>query len=428
MTDRVLKAWGMRLLLPLLLLNVTVANQQWSVGPVMISQVLFFWPAIMCAFVVVVFTWGAQRIWPLLLLGGVVAGRAAGVNNSEGWSYLAYAVPLHGLFLFAGSVVAMQARLRLLRQLRLYFLLTVPFMFLQVAGAGEWTLALNTETTAVGDSDISEARVVRRMLFVPPTEDPMLTIGQSRPAGFMHANNILSFVIMFALALQFGRIRSPRPTSTDILFCTAMVLAMAKIVMLSFLIMVGWVFLTGSRRARRRVRGVVIATAALYAIYAFLFPLLFFHHFNVYHVTYSVYIRVNDFLGTLDPDSPIAQYLAPKLEDTPQLTADEGAAPLSGYAIVSNMLPAVLIAAPIMFVVLRRSFVWMRRFSADGSRSALLVLMVALLFPAAVPYWRSPLYWFIFGAGLTPVVWHLLRPPMRPVRRVPLSQPGLQNQ
>jgi hypothetical protein len=247
------------------------------------------------------------------------------------------------------------------------------------------------------------------MMFVPHSEDMALTIGQSRPAGFMHANNVLSFVIMVALALQFGRIRSPRVSWSDMVFVAAMVLAMAKIVMLSFVLMAGWLLVFGARIVRKRIRRVIVLSAALYALYAFLFPGLFAHHFDVSHVMYSVYIRMNDFVATLDPNNPIARLMARWLEGTPTLTSEEDSGMLSGYAMVARLLPFVALFAAAAFLVLRRSIrrippTWRRE-----SMSALLVLFVALLFPAAVPYWGSPLYWFVLGIGLMPLAWKRTR-------------------
>lgn len=408
---RALRALAMRLVFPLLLVNVTVANQLWTLGPLFISQVLFFWPAIVCAFIIVLLSW-PRSLWPLALLAGVIGARMIGANQSEGWLYLLYAVPLHGLFLLAGSIVALKRRELLFRQLRFYLALSVPLMFLQVAGAGDWTLALNTETTAVEEGEIAQARVTHPTLFVPASESQRFAIGQSRPSGLMHANNVLSFVIMLALAVQLGRVRTPRLTWADALFCAAMVLAMAKIVVLSFLLMVLWQWLTGSRALRRRVRRLLAVTVLLYATYAVLFPGLFFHHFDLFHISYSVYVRVNDFLGTLDPESPIVQFLKPKLEGTSEFLPDEEGARLSGYAMVSRAVPFLILAVPIAYLALRPAFRAVRRRSPEASAVTLLVLGVALLFPAAVPYWASPLYWFVLGIGLMPMVWfcsHQLR-------------------
>ena len=424
MNDRLLKGWSMRLLLPLLLLNVTVANQQWTVGPVMISQVLFFWPAILCAAIIVIATWRASSLWPLALVGGIIAARGIGANNADDWRYYLYAGPLHLLFLLAGSVIAMERRRRILRQMRFYFLLTVPFMLLQVGGAGDWTMALNTETTAVGDRSLAEARTARRTLFAPPEVDPVIAVGQSRPSGFMHANNALSLALLFAMALHLGRVRAPRTTRTDALLLAAMVLAMAKIVVLGFLLMILWLFVWGTKPVRQRVRRMAATTVVLYALYALLFPVLFFLHFDVYHVTYSVYIRINDFLSTLDPDNPISRWLAPMFEDTPVLVAEgDEQLRLSGYSMITGALPYLAVAVPLLFLVFRRALRTLRRAPTEMIRTSVLVMIVAVLFPAAVPIWRSPLYWFILGVGVMPLVWYFSRRPVHASRRMPSPSP-----
>ncbi len=404
--SRNIKRAAMWSLLPALLLNVTVANQQWKVGPLLVSQFLFFWPSIACASVVVVSALGARSVWPPLLIGGLFVSRLMRLNDAAGPLYYLYGVPLFTLFTLAGAIIALERRELLFRQLRFYLLLSVPFMLLQVAGAGDWTLALNTETLAVPKEQIAEARTTHPTLFVPPSEAEF-AIGQSRPAGFMHANNVLSLVIMFALALQFGRIRSSRVTRADALFCAAMVLAMAKIVVLGFLVMVFWLHVRRPGLVRARMQRVVALTVLLYGVYALLFPALFVHHFNEQHVSYSVFIRLNDFVASLDPGLPGVHWLSSLLRGTPNRLSEAAAGSLSGYGNISHALPLLIPLGLVAAFFLRLGFSRFGKVCSTGANVAFLVLLMALLFPAAVPIWPSPLYWFILGVGLMPLPWLL---------------------
>ena len=415
-----LKRLAMTLLFPLVLLNVTVANQVWDLGGVYVGQVFFFWPAIACAAIVVTLSFGVRSLWPPLIIGAVILARTGGFNQAEGMARLLYAIPLTTLFFLAGGITVMGAYHRLWAQLRLYFLLSVPLMLLQVAGAGSWTLALNTETTAVEYAEENSGRTVYPTLFVPYGEG-RFAIGQARPSGIMHANNMLSLVIMVSLAVQLGGVRSRRVTWTDALFCAAMVLAMAKIVVLGFIMLVVWVSMTGGDVQRARIRRVLVLTACLYAVYALLFPGLFWHHVRLEHVSYSVLIRVNDFIATFDPQAQATQAVLAQLQGTPTLGDPETPARggmLSGYAQVAEFLPLLILLALLAFVPLRRSFRAVRSRSPTMGSRAFGVLMVAVVFPAAVPAFGSPLYFFALGMGSMPLVWYY-SPTLR--RRYPLS-------
>jgi hypothetical protein len=425
LTAAAFKALAARLLFPALLLNVTVANQQWTVGPFLISQLLFFWPAIASASILVVTTFGYRRLWPLLLPGLLLWTRAAGFNSAEGAAYFLYAVPLFSLFLLAGAVVALERPQRLYRQLVLYFIITVPFMLLQVGGAGAWTLALNTETMGVPAAQRAQARQTQPSLFVS-TPDRPFPIGQRRPAGFMHSNNVLSFVIMIALAVQFRQVRSRRLTWTDVLFCSALVLSMAKIAVVGFLCMTAWLLLVGSRVVRTRTAKVAVLVILLYGAYAVLFPALFSRQTDPARITYSFFIRVNDYMSTLDPDSFLVRSFSDVLEDTPRQLGDS-ANRLSGYAQFGRLLPVAIGFMAVGAILLRRVFRVTRQRYGKPVDVAVLVLFVSLLFPAVTPIWNSPLYQFTLGMGLMPVVWFCLDSRRRaavPVTRRPAPQRG----
>ncbi|MDA0328572.1 MAG: hypothetical protein O2958_06145 [Gemmatimonadetes bacterium] len=404
--NRAVRRLAMRVLLPGMLLNVTIANQVWEVGPFLVGQFLF-WPLIASASLVVLLSFGPSSVIPPLIIGGLLMGRALGANSWEGLPYLIYGVPLASLFVAAGGSAALETPDRVRRQLRLYFVLTVPFMLLQVAGAGSWTLALNTEALAVPEWQMAFARVSHPTLFVPYGEG-QFSIGQSRPAGFMHANNFLSLAIVFGLAAHWGRIRSRRLTWGDAVMCAAVVMAMAKIVMLTLVVMLGWLFWSGSTEVRSRMRRVLVLFVGLYSVYALLFPGLFFHHFRWFHISYSVLIRLNDFVATLDPSLRLVGVMASMLEGTPQLvdaSNPDAVGVLSGYAFVSRWLPVLVPLALVASVLLRRGLRDLREQSVEASRTAELVLIACVLFPAAVPIFRSSVYWYFVGFGVAPIAW-----------------------
>jgi hypothetical protein len=398
---------SMSLLLPAMLVNITVSNQPWMLGPLRVSQPFVFWPMIFFAIVVVFSRFGKTNVWPWFLVLGLFGSRIFGLNDAEGLRRLLYVVPLHALFVAAGAIIAIERWDLLLKQIRVYFILSIPFMILQMSGAGSWTLALNTETTAVAIERAAEARLTSPTLFVPPGEGSP-AIGQRRPAGFMHANNMLSLAILLGLALQLGRIRSRRLTWTDLLFCAAMVLAMAKIVALGFVLMASWKFLRGPGFVRWRIVRIGVATVLLLVVYQFFWPGLYAHNFNTDRLFYSTMIRVNDLVATLDQNSPILDFLGPYLTDTPTLTSEENSGALSGYGHLMradwSFYTAVVVCL-LALVMMRRAIRRLKRSPGlTAAPDGWPMLLTVLVFPAAVPIWRSPLYWLMVGIAMSPVI------------------------
>jgi len=411
-----LQGLAMRFLLPGLLLNLTVANQLWTIGPVYVGQ-LILWPLIACSSLIVILTF-PRSIWPVLLVVALVVARIVGANSASGVGYLVYGIPLHTLFVMSGAITAARCYDRVYRQLRLYFIITLPMMILQMAGAGNWTLALNTETTAVSLDRIEQARVVSPTLFVSNLSDGARqpAIGQRRPAGFMHANNMLSIAIIFGIALQFARIYSRRVTWTDALYCTVMVLSGAKIVMLSFLIMIGWLGWTGSLIIRRRIVSISALVICILASYFLFFPGVFAHVFSSEILGVSVFSRVGEivriFLG--DGGTGIAflqDILATSAQGEYQMmltqvsSVEETLGALSGYVGLLRALPYLIAPGMVFAWLFRRGLLKVQHHSPIMMRLAVLSFMVVALVPAAIASaWQSHLYWFIVGFACFPLL------------------------
>ena len=154
------------------------------------------------------------------------------------------------------------------------------------------------------------------------------------------------------------------------------------------------------------MRGILVLTGTLYGIYWLLFPGVFDASLNSYRFLYSVGIRLNDILFALGPDQFFTQWLTPALNGLPTFVfgdpADMGR--LSGYATAISVLPILLLplimSAGVVLVGRKR----LKRASTGLWRLSTLCLAAAILFPAAVPIWRSPLFWFMVGFGVLPAL------------------------
>jgi hypothetical protein len=171
---------------------------------------------------------------------------------------------------------------------------------------------------------------------------------------------------------------------------------------------------------------VVAFTVVLLAAYAFVFPGLLANNISVYKISYSLFIRVNDFVDLLPQTSPLKSWLQEQLAGTPR--ADwRGAVTLSGYAQIITLVPYLLVGALLMAPMFIKGLRNVRRRYPEIMDLTVLALFLVILYPTAVPMFRAQIFAFIAGFGLLPffTVWEgrffpgsvrLLEAPPRPVR------------
>jgi hypothetical protein len=378
---------------PGLVAAMVCGNQGWKMGPVLLGQSIS-WINDAAALTIVLLRFRNRR-WPLVLLAFILLSKAVSIVPAfHDRGDLAFDAGLCLLFCAAGAVIVSRRPGIVYRQAVAVALLSLPLMLLQITGVAPWSEALNTENIATAGRPVPT-------LFVHE-DDLRYRTSQARPSGFTHSNNFISLLAGFVLALHFSRIKTPFLTRRDLVVCTFAVLTMAKIVMLTYSVIVAWKLITGVRMERLRMVNVLGWTAFVLGAYAVLFPGLFTSNISVYKVSYSFFIRANDFADLLPGDSPVKLWLARQLAGTPRANW-EGAVSLSGYAQIIAVLPYVLIAgaliAPIFYKGVRR----VRRRYPELVDLTVLTLFVVVLYPTAVPFFRAQIFWFMGGFALLPL-------------------------
>jgi len=401
------KSISVRLIFPALVIAMVVGNQLWKFGPFYIGQMISW--GVDCAAAVIVVSRFRNKVWPLVLLACIILTRASG-SGYEGNQPVdtAYLVFLNVLFCAAGAVVASRRINLVYRQVFWICLLCTPLMLLQMLGVGEWTQFLATE----GGPGVQPQFPT---LFVG-NDDLTFSVIQGRPSGFLHSNNFLSIILLFALALHYSNTKTRKLNWRDLVLCTMVVLAMAKSVFLIFSAMVVWMLMFGDGRQRLRISKVVLLIFALFGLYALLFPGLFASNMSLYHLTFGFFVRANDFLAHLDDDSFLKESLVPYFEGTPTADWETAAAGLSGYTHALTILPYLIIGFVFLIPLFLMGFRKLRLRFPELRNTAPLTLFVVILYPAAVPFFSAQIYWFIAGFALLPL-FVLLQP--RYFRRKP---------
>jgi hypothetical protein len=391
---------ALQLLFPAMLINMVIGNQQWEVGGINPGQPIF-WFVLTLALIILA---GSLRdpIWALGAAAVIVAGRV--FEAASGISAV-YFVALNGTFLIVGIIVALEAPTLVYRQLRFVLALCVPIMFLQVMGAGEWTQALNTEYLMT-EADSWVPKDVHPMLFKAlDYVEWHYSVGQGRPAGLTHANNVLSLLIIFGFVLQFGRVKRPRVTWTDAVLVTTMVMAMAKIVLAVVILLMLWMWFLRDAESRKRATGILFLSIICYGIYALLFPGLFEMQLSAYKIMYSITVRIFDlieaFTGLEDSQRAAIVNMMGDAQSYDYYSEDD-VGKLSGYALILNYWPVLVAAGLIMTPLFFKGLSGLRANFPSIAATAFGAALTVVLYPAAVPFFRAQLYWYIFGFAAIP--------------------------
>ncbi|HXG54541.1 MAG TPA: hypothetical protein VNJ03_04115 [Vicinamibacterales bacterium] len=400
---------------PGLIAAMIIGNQGWMLGPLSAGQILS-WGNDAAAAILVLGRFHGRR-WPLLLLAvAILLKLATAVGSIAEAADLGFDVVLSILFCAAGAVIVSKKPSIVYRQLLVIAALSIPVMIVQMTGVAPWSEALNTEHT-------EDVRAPQPTLFVTEAQLHYRT-GQARPAGLTHSNNFLSLLAAFLLALHFSRIKTPRLTTRDLIVITFAMLTMSKVVLLVSAVVVMWKLVTGIRVERLRMVRVAGFTVLVLAAYAVFFPGLFTVNTAFYKLSYSFFIRANDFAALLPEGSAVREWLHEQLAGTPR--PNKGAVTLSGYAQIITILPYAVVCALLITPVFYNGFLRVRRQYPELVDMTVLTLFVVILFPTAVPMFRAQIFWFVGGFALLPLftVWEprrFLRPSdglFTPPRRV----------
>lgn len=392
-----LRGLAIQALFPSLLVGTTANQQEWSTTLLLIGQ-MSIWLSILSAAIIVVVTFRGQ-IWPLLVIGGLLVSKMSRVVAGEDENFLIlYTVTTAALFCPAGAAVALQKKGLLYRQVLLFSLFSIPIMIVQIVGITEWAHFLRTDLHAV------DTILLFPTLFVAE-EGVIVTALQGRPAGLAYANNYLSIIIMFLMGLHFSNIKSKKLCRNDIIVCLVAVLSMAKIVFLTFLIVIVWLLLTGSALHRRRMGKVVILFAGLMSLYAFFFPGVFEFTTSLHHARNNFIIRASELLALLTGEgSPDIIFLE---RATGEVYMELLPGYESGYAEMAGFLPYLSVLSLCLFPMYLKGLRKMRDYSLELKNMAVLVLLVLALCPLITSFFNGPVFWFFSGFGLLPFFFFL---------------------
>lgn len=403
-----------RLLLPCVWLNTLFGNQLWSPTFAMLGQV-FYWFSVLMAGLLAAKTFG-RWVWPYLLILLIAGSRVASILDMPGFR-MVYLGSTMLLFVVAGVALHLKFPQVLQAQVRTFILLSLPVMFMQVVGVGDWTQMFNTLYITGGDdvdSEIARPEVHLLPLLFSTEEDLLANRAadffeflsmQSRPPGLTHSSAMLAAFILAGTAVHLGRMRSKKLTWQDVLLACVAVMAGAKMALLGFLLLVIVAWCRADSPIRRRLATLMLVTGAALAMYIGMFPAVAQHNLGSGAFEVSFFTRAADAIVALAPN---LVYL-PELADVVSTYAAvlpgdrEDVGGLSGLVTLIKVLPFALVGGLLALPWILRGFRHCRSLSITRCRTSELMLLVILIVPFATQLFGSQFYSLCIGVTIMPI-------------------------
>jgi hypothetical protein len=384
-------------LFPGLILQMVIGNQLWMIGPFFIGQTINW--INMSAAVVIILKKYRYSLLVFAFAIFIIFTKEFEIAFLNQYATYVYIISRSILFCLAGLVMISDHSKLVYKQIMIMCLLNVPIMFLQLAGiGGHWAQFLAREDTTGGNYELIHTLFVRAKDLAHNW-----SIIQFRPSGFLYSNNRLSFFILAGFALHFSLIHGRYAWGTLVL-CAMSVLSMAKIVFLGFLVMVLFLLISGNRHQRIRVFNAFLITIVLFGLYAFLFPGVFSYHMNLIGSGYSFVIRIDDIISTLSKGSFLRETLESFFRVTPTAYwLNEPGKHISGYSYLIPMLTYIMALGIILLPLFLKGLRILRKRVPHLANISALTLLAVVIYPAAVPIWVAPSYWFVGGFALLPL-------------------------
>ena len=310
------------------------------------------------------------------------------------------------LFLLAGAKVFLTSPGLIPRQLYLFFFLCIPVMLFQITGASSFFMFWNTDYLHSPEILSPEELGTFKIIEVYPTlfrgsDELYLMIGQGRPSGLLHANNLLSYLICIGVALN-AAFNDKKTTlkAQDYILATISVLSMSFTVFVIFLISVIYLLSENFIKAIK----LLFAFSFILLIYYLFFPGIvenFFSETTIFSKIFSRFYELAYSIGfydfftyTYDAATNIDYAFDPSQGSYSILTII-----ISNNLVIPILLLFILSGIAFFFSFERNKIYIAQIISLKG---ILFLIAITLLVQVSIPFILDILGMFLFGFVLTP--------------------------
>lgn len=408
-------------LLPLFLINITTSANTWGILGVSIGQIFYY--------LIIAITTAIVAVTPYRNLGFILLGLSfiflfVSLLTDSVFSDGLKVVTLGGLFASAGAKIYGENPKMLYKQLVIFFAISIPFMICQIAGVSSLFMMWNTDYAHSKDVlDLSELGTFK-VIPVYPTlfvglEELYYQIGQGRPSGLLHSNNILSIFVVIGVGLNIITSKSTRLRYSDLVVMCIAVLTMSLLVMSMTIILYTYCLVTGGRKYRIKSIKLFLVLIAFIGLYYLFFPGLFQTNFAKTKFLMSFLTRGLDLANSLGFSS-LNDFYSDQLLLVGKAYSEEGTYSQFSAIIKSKFMIPIIIGFVVLGILYKKGYRFFRKQTAKSTREFNIFIFCCLFSQFGVSYMVAPSYQFMLGFTFYPLMtkyWRLenriLKAPMQ---------------
>ncbi len=389
-----------RFLLPLfLLLNVTMTQNNWSIG-----VYFYYFSIVVCFFLLMTTKLSRYAIFiiPLMIVAKIteLSLPELGIINTV----------LSGLLFFLVGFIAYSNRPEILRKALIFYLLvSIPIMLMQTSGVSPVLMYWNTDYShTLGILDLNEIGTFKNITQYPTLfvdiDELYYQIGQGRPSGLMPANNLLSVIIVFALVLNLHLRKRNNLNIGDLVVNMSVVISMSKLTLfVALFLYLSEIFSRYSMHKTSAAKN-LLTLLFLFFLYYFFFPGMLEINYRLDSVVFSFGIRLIDLATTFGADGLLAALSSSLDFYDPNNIKMSGHSSGIALAFDSYLLIPSLICLVMIYKKFKKKLERLKLNSREKYRFIVIFVISVLMIFSVIPvFFFSPLFLFILGAGFYPL-------------------------
>jgi hypothetical protein len=356
-----------------------------------------------------------KSLWPFILVLLILVSRILSTQEMPG-AYSIYIYFVFLLFVFAGVALILKTPYVLNTQAKAFFIISLPIMLLQIAGAAESLQIFNTlYITRDPSGNLVQPEInLLPLLFTPdsvlrtdyPSDYFNYLSMQSRPSGITHSSAMFGVFIVGGAAVYLGQLNDRRLKLTDAFVVSVVVFSGSKLSLLCFMLIFFLSFLRKRGIIRTRLISIFFLLILIFLIYYLIFPGPMEHNYQMGAFAHSFIIRFSDAAVLFFPSLSSSSYFLEIVHAYPKLfmnvNVERGS--LSGIYKLFQLLPFVLIIFIVVFPLVRKGFRMCMEINPSLSNVSKLMLMVIFIIPFASNVFTSPFYGLCVGVAIAPLI------------------------
>lgn len=389
------------LLFYVVILNITCSQNEWTVSGVHLGQALFW--------LLIILSWGILSLTIFLkistgfILFAFLFKFLEGLTSIDAFQNLR--VLCLGLNFCLCSAYVFGENIRLLhKHMIVFWIFNLVIMIFQMHGIHSIFLGWNTEIASdprfMSVEDVGTFRIaLAHKTFLVQLKDLYVSVGQMRPSGLFHSNNVMSVFISFSLVINQVLKKEKRIQLTDFILIAVAVLSMSKlaVVVLLFISFSSLIFSYPLQRAYF-IQSLSIVAVIMF-VYYLMYPGLFLLNVSPEIMWSSFLLRFVDLGNSLGLD--LSNLFYEQQQMVGRLYNSEFSYSFFGQLLKNKFFPLALFLIFLSFVFYIYSGM---RAGIKNLGNYISVGAVLIFTQFAVPFVKAPSFQLLFGIACYPVI------------------------